>query len=132
MAGAQEIFAGHVPSLNEVTYRIVEAMWKAHQAEWCPNYEALVNATGLDIKTVKGIVQKFKSMGYFRTYKGLMTDDGEVAGSGFGIPNQDRVNALELAMYRYVFEDDPTRANKFAPPLYIDVNGNKYKLQRAS
>lgn len=52
-------------------------------AEYCDNYYSIESKTNLDTKTVRRAVQELKDAEMLKFYRGLMTEDGEVAGSGW-------------------------------------------------
>lgn len=51
--------------------------------EYCHNYLSLESNTGIKKKYLQSIIKHLKELGFIEHWKGLMTDDGEVAGSGW-------------------------------------------------
>lgn len=72
--------------LTENQNKILSILQHGAGEEICYYYRFLVSDTGLDLETVKKEVQELKRLGLVEYVRGLMTEDGEVAGSGFTIP----------------------------------------------
>lgn len=51
--------------------------------EFCYNYDALVGTIGVSRKYLEPAIKHLRENQYITHWKGLMTDDGEVAGSGW-------------------------------------------------
>ncbi len=119
-----------VPHLNEQTVQIAESLFSSYRAEDCHNYRTLDQDTDDDVtpEIIKDFIQAMKKLGLVRTYKGLMTDDGEVAGSGFAIPSQEACNLIELAIYRHNYNDRPMWKQEDFVPKKIQVGEHEYKL----
>lgn len=66
--------------------KILSILQHGYGGEFCYNYGHLVSDTKLDRKTLEKEIKQLKDMGLVETHKGLLTEDGEVAGSGFTIP----------------------------------------------
>jgi hypothetical protein len=81
-----------------------------------------------DARELKQLLEPFKKLGFVYTSKGLMTEDGEVAGSGFQVNGQLAMFLLELAIYRYNFNDNPLGASEDYVPFELNVGGHTYKL----
>lgn len=67
--------------LNEQEYATLKAL--SESEEWCYAYDYLEGETGLERKWLKPIIAKLRKLGYVEYWRGLMDDDGNVAGSGF-------------------------------------------------
>lgn len=51
--------------------------------EHCLNYAWLEGVNGLDRKGLQPVIKRLKELGFIEFWRGLMTEDGEVAGSGW-------------------------------------------------
>jgi hypothetical protein len=54
-----------------------------YDAEYCRNYQHLEYRTDIKRKWLEPIIKRLKELEYIEFYRGLMTDEGEVAGSGW-------------------------------------------------
>ena len=92
----------HMPSYYYPTddeVKIIKCLnW---DAELCYGYDYITSETGLDRATAKKAIDNLRSMGVVQFYRGLMTDDGEVAGSGFCVGDRHKAEAL---LYRHYGE----------------------------
>jgi hypothetical protein len=52
-------------------------------AEYCINYAWLDGTNGMHRKELEPIIKHLKELEYIDFYRGLMTEEGEVAGSGW-------------------------------------------------
>lgn len=52
-------------------------------SEYCINYQHLVGTNNLSRKQIEPIIARLKDMQFIEFHRGLMTEDGEVAGSGW-------------------------------------------------
>lgn len=68
-------------ALTEQEYKVLKTL--SGTDEECYNYAYLEGDTGLSRKWLQPIIAKLRQLGYVEYWRGLMTDDGEVAGSGF-------------------------------------------------
>lgn len=82
----------YTPSENEV--KIIRAL----SDEYYYPYSYIEDETGLSRSEAKESIDKLRMVGVVRFARGLMTEEGEVAGSGFGIRDHTRADAL---LYRY-------------------------------
>ena len=82
----------YTPTENEV--KIIRAL----SDEYYYPYSYIEDETGLSRSEAKESIDKLRIVGVVRFARGLMTEDGEVAGSGFGIRDHTRADAL---LYRY-------------------------------
>lgn len=71
-------------SEDEAKQKIIVAMYGADQDLYYP-YAFFEAETGLDRKVLKPAMTSLRAAGIMDFARGLMTEDGEVAGSGFGI-----------------------------------------------
>lgn len=53
--------------------------------EYSFSYKYIVSESGLDLDEVKSIIKKLRNDGYVKYNRGLIDDDGMVAGSGHGL-----------------------------------------------
>lgn len=72
--------------LTENQNKILSALQHGYGGEFCHNYTHLEHDTELDREILKIEVKQLRKMGLVQYVRGLMTEDGEVAGSGFTIP----------------------------------------------
>lgn len=91
-----------VPGLNDLTYKILLSLREGRGELYYP-YKHLEADTGYSRAEIKKSLDVLKKIGIVNYARGLMTEEGEVAGSGFGIPWGDAYTAAELAIYRYKF-----------------------------
>jgi hypothetical protein len=122
---------GVVPNITEDSYELFKALWWAYRNEVCPNYSSLERDTGKTKEELKKMLEPLKKLGFVKTYNGLMTEDGEVAGSGFGITSQQALHLIELALYRYNYNDKPFGSQEDYAPKVLNVAGYTYKLAPA-
>lgn len=122
-----------VPNLTEQTYELVEALWFSYKSETCHNYVSLSQQmdSAPDKQTLMKLLEPFKKLGMVKTVHGLMTDEGEVAGSGFCVNGVQANYLLELAMYRYNYNDQPFGKLEYYVPKVLQVGDHKYKLVEA-
>lgn len=66
--------------------------------EYYSSYDSICDMTGFTRERAKKAIDNLRSMGVVDYQKGLMNDDGEVAGSGFALGDPVRAEAL---LYRY-------------------------------
>ncbi|MFE7720111.1 hypothetical protein ACFU44_13840 [Nocardia rhizosphaerihabitans] len=118
-----------VPGLNEETYQLVERLWWSYKYETCPNYGHLEAETDLSRDVLNKHLDTFKKLGFVKTVRGLMTEDGEVAGSGFSLTSQDAFHLIELAMYRYNYNDQPYGRTDDYVPRVLKVGEYEYRLK---
>lgn len=78
--------------LTENQYKILAAS----SDEWCYPYSHFESETGLDRKTLQKEMKQLRELGLMEYVRGLMTEDGEVAGSGFGRPYRNNREIEEL------------------------------------
>lgn len=64
-------------------YQILEYMYGEYDTYYPYSYWVEYDR---DLKTVKRIIKELKDMGVVEYRRGLMNEEGEVAGSGHGIP----------------------------------------------
>lgn len=84
---------------TEVEYNVLQAI--QHDSDMCYGYDWIMDYTKVDRKETKKAVDHLRELKVVSFHRGLMNDDGEVAGSGFGI--NDRIQQLmaELLCFRY-------------------------------
>ncbi len=121
-----------VPNLTDQTYEMVESLWSSYNSEYCHNYASLSQSmdSAPDKDKLKKMLEPFKKLGFVYTARGLMTEEGEVAGSGFCVNGQLANHLLELAMYRYNFNNNPLGKSDDYVPFELNVGEYKYKLVR--
>lgn len=119
-----------VPELTEQTYELVEALWFAYDSDTCHNYKSLSQAmdSNPDKKMLMSLLEPFKKLGFVKAVHGLMTEDGDVAGSGFTVNGSTAQHLLELAMYRYNYNDRFFGKSEDYVPKTLQVGEHKYKL----
>lgn len=83
----------YTPTENEV--KIIRCLTSD---EYYYAYQWICDETDLTREQAKEAIDKLRSIGVVRFARGLMNDDGEVGGSGFGIEDDCRAEAL---LYRY-------------------------------
>ena len=67
--------------LTSVEEDVLATFWS--DSEYCHNYRGLENATGFTRKELEPIIKRLKELDFITHYRGLMNDEGEVAGSGW-------------------------------------------------
>lgn len=72
--------------ITDIQNQILSVLQHGYGGEWCYNYSQLEGETKLDRATLQKEIKELKRLGLVVVEHGLMTDDGEVAGSGFTIP----------------------------------------------
>lgn len=93
----------YTPTLDEV--KVLECLNKG-DTDLCYGYDYITSETELDRDAAKKAVDNLRIMGAVKFYRGLMDDDGEVAGAGFTIGDTDRAEALLYRHYRIALEDN--------------------------
>lgn len=86
-------------SLTEVEYQVLQAL--QHDTDLCYGYGWIMDYTKVDRKETKKAVDHLRELNIVEFHRGLMTDDGEVAGSGFGINDMTKELMAELLCLRY-------------------------------
>lgn len=90
---------GHeADNLSELDYQeglVIDTMFH-YNSEYCFPYRTFVHHTKFSLEDIKPIVQRLKAKGYLYVAHGLMTEEGEVAGSGFGIPTEKYSEVADL------------------------------------
>lgn len=71
---------------NKVQTAILVAL--GENEEWCYPYKYLESQTGYEREELKPEVKKLRDLGYVEFHRGLMDEEGMVAGSGFGLNYQ--------------------------------------------
>lgn len=66
--------------------------------EWCYPYNHICSETGLTRAEAKQAIDVLRQFGIVEFHRGLITEDGEVAGSGFGMGDLMRAEAM---LWRY-------------------------------
>lgn len=106
-------------NLDRKYFKVIEALWYADSRDSCLAYKHLEEETGLERKELEQIIKVLKAWNYVKTYTGLMTDEGEVAGSGFGI-NPDKRDEVQLGV--------EWRNNAMDYPVELTIMGRQYRL----
>lgn len=75
--------------LTENEEKVLDALFENTRTwgELCISFSYMQPETGLSIKEIGAACRSLKGKGYAEFYRGLMNDDGEVAGSGYCIYN---------------------------------------------
>lgn len=76
-----------VQQLDPIDRAILSAL--GDNDEWCYPYKYLERITGYDREVLKPHVKKLRELNLVKYERGLMTEDGEVAGSGFCVNYQN-------------------------------------------
>ena len=82
---------------NEHEAKILKALGD----EYYYGYDYICDETGLTREEAKTAIDRLRTVGAVKFQRGLMNEDGEVGGAGFGIPDIERAEAL---LYRYHYE----------------------------
>lgn len=117
--------AFYVPELNEKSFKIYKALLAGRGENYFP-YSYLERETGMDRGELRELLGIHKKLGIIQYARGLMNEEGEVAGSGFGIPYGDAYNSAELACYKYLY-GGLDKTSEPSPPEKIIVNGKVYQ-----
>lgn len=107
-------------NLDTKYFKVIEALWYADVRDSCLAYKHLEDETGFGRKELEQIIKTFKIWGYVKSYKGLMTEEGEVAGSGFGIAPEKR-DEVQLGV-EWWDKQNPDY------PVEFTLMGRKYRL----
>lgn len=83
----------YTPTDNEV--KVMRALWSD---EYYYGYDYICDETGLDRKQAKEAIDRLRLFGVVAFARGLMNEDGDVCGSGFGMQSHEKAEAL---LYRY-------------------------------
>lgn len=88
-----------LPNVNELEKEVLALLAGTTRTdgEMCVGFKYLSDE-GTDIKTVRRACRSLRRKGLAEYYRGLMTEDGEVAGSGYCITDlgHEVVEVLEL------------------------------------
>ena len=76
-----------IKELTKIQYEILSRMSSSDYCFWFKHFDDL----GLTRKELSKEFKILREAGLVYYSKGLMTDEGEVAGSGYGINNEDEV-----------------------------------------
>jgi len=78
-------------ALTDVEWRVLEILSGGHD-EWCFGLSTIAGDAGLHRELTRGALRSLRDRGLAKFQRGLMTEDGDVAGSGYGItPAGDHV-----------------------------------------
>lgn len=58
--------------------------------DYCVGFSPLVLDCGMDRQAIRRVVRHFARKGWAEYYKGLLTEDGDLAGSGYCITHEGR------------------------------------------
>ncbi len=105
---------------NKELLDILGVLFEAYQREVCYPYQVICDDTKLDLVEVKRLIKLLKMLGYVDYVRGLMDDDGMVAGSGFCI-NREKADEVELALEVRKLQNRPE-------DMVIRINGKSYVL----
>lgn len=84
---------------TEVEYQVLQAL--QHDSDLCYGYDWIMDYTKVDRAETKKAVDHLRELDLVEFHRGLMNDDGEVAGSGFGINDTLGQMMAELLCRRY-------------------------------
>lgn len=91
----------HLPSYYTPTDNEVKIIQCLNSDEHYWGYDYICDETELSREEAKEAINKLRAVGVVQFLRGLMTEDGEVAGAGFGVCNTTRAEAL---LYRYYLQ----------------------------
>lgn len=97
---------------------VLEALMAGYEDYYYP-YAYIEDETGIDRKALTKIVGVLKALGYVKYARGLRDEEGQVAGSGFGI-NHEKRDEIELALKVRELQDTVATT--------ITIGKKKYKL----
>lgn len=86
--------------LTDVEYGVLQSIVENDSDCYYP-YSWIMDYTHVDKKETKKAVDHLRELGLLNYLNGLMNEDGEVAGSGFGIDTNVQHLMIELLMTRY-------------------------------
>lgn len=92
--------------MDQDQVKVLEAFYKNAYDDYCYGYSWIKDETGLDRKPAFKAVHALLKLGYLEYVKGLMTDDGEVAGSGFWINHKRKDHIKDLLISEGVDLDE--------------------------
>lgn len=72
--------------INKNQIAILEFLMDGYGGERCWYYQQICDDAAIDLPTAKKEIKKLRAMGLVLYVRGLMTEEGQVAGSGFTIP----------------------------------------------
>ena len=81
--------------ITEIEKKVLEVLFGSTRThgEYCIGFDYIEGDTNLSRKEVKKVVHSLRDKGFAEFYRGLLDDDGQVAGSGYCIS----VKGVELA-----------------------------------
>ena len=85
-------------SLTEIEYQVLKALG---DSDLCYGYDWIMDYTKVDRAETKKAIDHLRELRVISFYRGLMNDDGEVAGSGFGTCDPLQEEMAELLCLRY-------------------------------
>lgn len=85
---------------------VLKAFYDVSYDYYCFGYDWLKDVTGLDRKPAYKAVHALMKLGYVGYHKGLFTEDGLTAGSGFMINHERKADILNLLKSEGVDLDD--------------------------
>lgn len=90
---------------TEVEYNVLRSIYESDTDCFYP-YDWIMDYTKVDRKETKKAVDNLRVLGVVSFLNGLMNDDGEVAGSGFGFEGMVQELMAELLISRYEKRND--------------------------
>jgi DNA-binding transcriptional ArsR family regulator len=72
---------------------ILAALADAPEESWCRGLRSLSWATSLPREVIRGVLADLRENGLVEYRRGLMTDDGDVAGAGYALTARGRADA---------------------------------------
>lgn len=91
--------------LSEIEADILEAL--SRNEELCYNYAWLAGELGVDRKYLEPAIKNLKTLGLIEFWRGLMNEDGEVAGSGWCRSRAGNEYLAERAQQNYADHTEP-------------------------
>lgn len=73
--------------------------------EGCLSYRMISEFTGTDLKVLKKMVPELRKLGYVEFHRGLLDDDGQVAGSGHCL-SYDKQKEIAKFVAEYLEDDN--------------------------
>lgn len=84
-----------INDITELQLSIIKSIYNYidYEEGLCFNYRGLENLTNLDRKVLKPMLLDLRNKGYVVFEKGLVNDEGEFAGSGYGLTKKGEATA---------------------------------------
>ncbi len=82
--------------LSQIELEVLSKFFEEMDSEFYAGYSWIEKTTGYDRVTLKPAITRLKKLGYLKFCRGLMNDDGEVAGSGWSWDYDKREEIAQL------------------------------------